>query len=203
MKQSTVINRLIEQGKVSDPSQPKGRLLAAAAKLFREKGYNQTTVRELAAELGILSGSLFHHFDSKSEILFNVMKEVVLSMEVALEMALEECSTTEDKIRALIINELAFIHGKTGNASAVLVHEWRSLSKEQQQYLLKERAAYFDLWQKVFEQAEKEGLISIEPVYLRQLLNGAIIWTGNWYKPGGSLSMSALADKIMTLVLGK
>lgn len=201
MKVSSVINKLIEEGKVSDPSQPKGRLLAAAAKLFREKGYAETTVRELAAEVGIQSGSIFHHFDSKGEILFNVMKEVVLSMEVALEMALEEANSTEEKIRALIMNELAFIHGKTGNATAVLVHEWRSLNKEQQQDLLKERAAYFDIWQKVFEQAEQEGMINIEPVYLRQLINGAIIWTGNWYKPGGKLSMSNLVDRILLLAL--
>lgn len=201
MKVSTVITTLIAQGKISDPDQPRGRLLAAAAKLFREKGYAETTVRELAAEVGILSGSIFHHFSSKDEILFCVMKEVVLSMELALELALQEAQTTEAKVRALIAIELAFIHGKTSNATAVLVSDWRSLSAEQQKYLLQERKAYFDLWQQVLGQAQQEGLTRIEPIYLRQLLNGAMVWTAYWYKPGGELSMSQLVDKVLALAI--
>ncbi len=201
MKVGTVIRTLITEGKISDPDQPKGRLLAAAAKLFREKGYAETTVRELAAEVGILSGSIFHHFSSKGEILFAVMKEVVVSMETALALALEEADTTEQKIRTLIVIELAFIHGKTRNATAVLISEWRSLTEEQQQYLLKERKAYFDLWHEVLAQAQQEGLTHIEPIYLRQLLNGAIVWTAYWYKPGGALSMSALVERVLGLAI--
>jgi TetR/AcrR family transcriptional regulator, cholesterol catabolism regulator len=201
MKVGTVIRTLIDEGKISDPDQPRGRLLAAAAKLFREKGYAETTVRELAAEVGILSGSIFHHFNNKGEILFAVMKEVVVSMEVALEMALSEAETTEQKIRTLIAVELGFIHGKTSNATAVLVSEWRSLTKEQQTYLLKERKAYFDLWHEVLEQAQQQGLTRIEAIYLRQLLNGAIVWTAYWYKPGGELSMSRLVEKVLALAV--
>jgi len=201
MKVSTVITTLISQGKISDPDQPRGRLLAAAAKLFREKGYAQCTVRELAAEVGILSGSIFHHFPSKADILFAVMKEVVLSMEVALEMALSEAQNTEQKIRTLIAVELGFIHGKTSNATAVLVSEWRSLTPEQQQELLRERKAYFDLWHHVLAEAQQQGLTHIEPIYLRQLLNGAIVWTAYWYKPGGALSMSKLVDRVLSLAI--
>ena len=57
---------------------PRGRVLRAAAHLFRVQGYSGTTVREIAALVGIQSGSLFHHFRSKEEILFVVMKEVII-----------------------------------------------------------------------------------------------------------------------------
>ena len=54
---------------------PKGRLLLGAAYLFHKQGYAKTTVRELANFIGIQSGSLFHHFTSKDDILANVMKQ--------------------------------------------------------------------------------------------------------------------------------
>ena len=82
-----LLRKMIAAGQISDPASPKGRLLAAAAKLFREKGYSRTTVRDLAAEVGILSGSIFHHFANKDEILFGVMREVVSAMNASLPLS--------------------------------------------------------------------------------------------------------------------
>ena len=47
----------------------------------------------------------------------------------------------------------------------------------------------------------QQGLTHIEAIYLRQLLNGAIVWTTYWYKPGGELSMSKLVDKVLALAI--
>src|SRR3546814_13106123 len=56
---------------------PRGRLLSEAAKLFRDKGYERTTVRDIAAAVVIQSGSIFHHFPSKEAFLFAVIEEVI------------------------------------------------------------------------------------------------------------------------------
>lgn len=196
-----IMHTLVADGRISDPGSAKGRLLAAAAKLFREKGYAGTTVRDLAAEVGILSGSIFHHFSNKEEILFVVMLEVVIAMEEALKDALAEAETTRDKIRALITTELDFIHGEAGNATAVLIYEWRVLSREQQQKILKGRENYFKYWHETLQQAKADGLTVIEPEYLRQLLHGALAWTTYWYKPDGKLSVEQLSDRALTLVV--
>ena len=201
MTNGPLLRRMIADGLISDPASPRGRLLSAAARLFREKGYSRTTVRDLAADVGILSGSIFHHFKNKDEILFGVMNEVVISMEEALKAALDEAHTTRDKVRALILNELAFIHGKTGNASSVLVYEWRALSKERQTQVMTGREVYFRLWRQTIKQAQKEGMTVVESEYLFQLLHGAIVWTVHWYQPGGELSMEQLANRIMTLAI--
>ncbi|MFN4100613.1 MAG: TetR/AcrR family transcriptional regulator, partial [Pararhodobacter sp.] len=60
-----------------DPDKSRDRLLAAAAQLFRQQGYAATTVREIGAATGLLSGSLFHHVRSKEDILFAVMERVI------------------------------------------------------------------------------------------------------------------------------
>ena len=65
---------------------PRGRLLSAAAHLFRDKGFDRTTVRDIAAAVGIQSGSIFHHFKSKEDILYQyLMPALTLSQLISLD----------------------------------------------------------------------------------------------------------------------
>src|SRR5690554_7919155 len=81
VNQDNILQSLIADNLVSASDSARGRLLREAARLFREKGYERTTVRDLAAAVGIQSGSLFHHFRTKEEILKAVMVETIRSEE--------------------------------------------------------------------------------------------------------------------------
>jgi len=185
-----------------DADTARGRLLAAAARLFREKGYAGTTVRDIAAELGILSGSLFHHFRSKEDILFAVMEAVIAAMCRDLELALAQAQTPQSRVRALIAVELAYLHGPASDATSVLFHDWRALSPERQAPLLQGRNAYFALWNTTLGDARTAGLTRIEPEILRQFLHGALAWTSYWYRTDGGLSLDTLTDRALALALG-
>lgn len=197
----SLLKRLIAEGRISDPASPRGRVLAAAARLFRQQGYHRTTVRALAAEIGILSGSIFHHFDNKDAILFAVMEEVVVAMDEALKAAIAEASTTRERVRALIHVELQFIHGKTGDACSVLIHEWGALTDSAQARVLEGRERYFQSWRAILTQAQQEGLCGVEPEYLMQLIHGAMAWTAHWYRPEGDLSLDGLTERVLCLAL--
>ena len=108
-----------------------------AAYLFHKQGYDKTTVRELAQFIGIQSGSLFHHFKSKDDILAHVMEQTIIYNLARLNDAATQSTDPEQQLRALIKAELISITGDTGAAMAVLVYEWFALSKEKQDYLLK------------------------------------------------------------------
>lgn len=183
------------------PSQAKRRILDAAARLFRTRGFARSTVRELAEEVGILSGSLFHHFKSKDEILFAVMEEVIIDMDACLADRLAMARNSEERIRTLIRNQLEFTHGLRADATAVLVHEWNALSSEGQTVLLERRRRYFDRWHEVFAEARTQGLIGVDPTVLQQLLHGAVVWTGYWYDPNGEMDLAGLEDAALSLVL--
>ncbi len=198
-----ILRKMIAEGRITDPATSRGRLLAAGARLFCLKGYDSTTVRDIAAEVGILSGSIFHHFKSKEEILFGVMLEASISMTEALKFTLARTTGTRDKFRALIWNELSFIHGKTGSAVAVLVYEWRSLSEKSQKAVLAERAKYDDLWMEILIQAREEGLITIEPEIIHHLIHGAIVWSTKWFHLDGELTLEDLVDRIVILAMDK
>ncbi|MEQ3636715.1 TetR/AcrR family transcriptional regulator [Alcanivorax sp.] len=182
---------------------PRGRLLSAAAHLFRDKGFDRTTVRDIAASVGIQSGSIFHHFKTKEDILYAVMEEVIHFNTERLRLAVAAHSTGQDQLRALIRTELQSNVGDTAEAMTVMVTEWRCLSVEKQAKALKLRDIYEQLWLGVLTGLHEKGVFSADPFIVRRLLTGMTGWAPNWFDPEGSLSLDDLADIILARVLGE
>jgi AcrR family transcriptional regulator len=187
--------------KATDPTSAKGRLLVIAAKLFNQKGYERTTVRDLANAAGIQSGSLFHHFKTKEEILKSVMVDTIIFNTERMKKEMAKAKTCVDALKALIRCELESINGETGEAMSVLVYEWRSLSTENQTLILKLRDEYESLWLDTITQAKESGLVTGDVFVLRRLLTGALSWTKTWYKPKGDMSLDELAEQALALAI--
>lgn len=201
MSHPGILQALIAENVVSDPASARGRLLKEAARLFREKGYERTTVRDLAAAVGIQSGSLFHHFRTKEEILKAVMVETICLNTALMQAAVDAEHSDRDRLRALVRAELESINGQTGEAMAVLVFEWRSLSMDSQAEVLKLRDIYEKLWLDVLESLKQSGALEADPFVVRRMLTGALSWTVTWYKPGrGGLTLDGLTDETMAMM---
>ncbi|MGE8499488.1 MAG: TetR/AcrR family transcriptional regulator [Pseudomonas sp.] len=196
-----VMRDLVARGQITDPECARGKLLQTAAHLFRSKGYERTTVRDLASAVGIQSGSIFHHFKSKDEILRAVMEETILYNTALMRAALGQATSLRERVLALIRCELQSIVGGTGEAMAVLVYEWRSLSEGSQQYILDLRDQYEQLWLGVLEEAKAEGYFKADPFILRRFLTGALSWTTTWFRPEGPMTLDELAEEALSLVL--
>ncbi|WP_148863503.1 TetR/AcrR family transcriptional regulator [Marinobacter fonticola] len=200
MTPQSILAELVADERISDPAGARGRLLREAARLFREKGYERTTVRDLATAVGIQSGSLFHHFRSKEAILKAVMVETVLLNTELMRHAVKQATTADERLRALVLCELEAINGQTGEAMAVLVFEWRSLSPESQRDILKLRDIYEQLWLDVLGELRQAGRLAADPFIARRLLTGALSWTVTWYRPDGPRSLDTLADEVMAML---
>ena len=192
---------LVEEGYVTNPESARGRLLVKAAHLFKKKGYERTTVRDLANEIGIQSGSIFHHFKTKEEILKAVMEEAIRYNTARMVRALEASDSTKEKLLELIKCELTSITGLTGEAMSVLVYEWRSLTEESQVHILSLRDIYEKLWLDVLSQAKVEGIVSGDIFTLRRFLTGALSWTTTWFDEAGGLSLDDLAEQALLLAV--
>ncbi|MDH1261478.1 TetR/AcrR family transcriptional regulator [Pseudomonas sp. GD03944] len=196
-----VMRDLVASGQITDPESARGKLLQTAAHLFRSKGYERTTVRDLASAVGIQSGSIFHHFKSKDEILRAVMEETIRYNTAVMQASLDEATTLRERVLALIRCELQSIVGGTGEAMAVLVYEWRSLSEGGQQFILDMRDQYEQLWLDVLEEARAAGYVKADPFILRRFLTGALSWTTTWFRPEGPMTLDELAEEALSLVL--
>ena len=200
MNQDSILRSLIAENLVSDPAGARGRLLREAARLFRDKGYERTTVRDLAAAVGIQSGSLFHHFRTKEEILKAVMVETIRLNTALMQAAVDAAGTRHDKLRALVRAELESINGQTGEAMAVLVFEWRSLSETSQAEVLELRGIYEALWLDVLGALSADKVLLADPFVVRRMLTGALSWTVTWYRPDGGLSLDDLTTQVMAMM---
>ncbi len=201
MTQSHILQALISENLVSDPDSARGRLLREAARLFRDRGYERTTVRDLAAAVGIQSGSLFHHFRTKEEILKAVMVETIRLNTALMQAAVDAAGTDREKLRALVRAELESINGQTGEAMAVLVYEWRSLSESSRTEVLALRDIYEALWMDVLESLRAQGALTAEPFIVRRMLTGALSWTVTWFRPDrGDLTLDRLTDQVMAMM---
>ena len=196
-----VMRDLVDNGQLTDPESARGKLLQMAAHLFRNKGYERTTVRDLASAVGIQSGSIFHHFKSKDEILRAVMEETIRYNTALMRASLAEASSVRERVLALIRCELQSIMGGSGEAMAVLVFEWRSLSEEGQVQVLALRDIYEQIWLQVLAEAKDAGYIRGDVFITRRFLTGALSWTTTWFRPEGSMSLDQLADEALILVL--
>ncbi|MNY25765.1 HTH-type transcriptional repressor KstR2 [compost metagenome] len=106
-----------------------------------------------------------------------------------------------ERLLALIRCELQSIMGGTGEAMAVLVFEWRSLSPQGQAQVLALRNIYEQMWLDVLDEAKAAGLIRGNISLTRRFLTGALSWTTTWFKPQGSLSLDQIAEQAMLLLL--
>ncbi|MCP4170310.1 MAG: TetR/AcrR family transcriptional regulator, partial [Fuerstiella sp.] len=189
------------QGQITDPDSPRVRLLDQAAQLFRQKGYERTTVRDIAGAVGIQSGSIFHHFSSKEDILRSVMSEALIYFTEILRDAISKAHGPRDKLLACIRSELQFTIGPDTTAiMSVLISEWRSLSAEVQQDILQYRDVYEQFWLDALQDAGKAGLLAGDVFVTRRLIAGAIHWTPYWFQLDGELSLEDLATETLQMI---
>ncbi len=182
---------------------PRGRVLRAAAFLFHKQGYTRTTVRELAQVIGIQSGSLFHHFKSKDDILCAVMEEALIYNLKQMHDAIAKEPNAEARLKGLIQAELKSLHGNTSKAMAVLVYEWNAISIEQQKPLLEIRNEYEALWLGVLEDLKKQGKLKHDAFIWRRLISGSTFGTALWFKSNGSLTLEGLTEITFAMAMSQ
>lgn len=169
-------------------------ILKAAAKLFRQHGYERTSVRQIADALGMTSGSLFYHFATKEELLVTVMEEGVRDILSAVQNGLAGESRLPERMLAMVRCHLTALLGPKLDAMTVMLYEWRSLSEPARARVLTSRDAYEELWMAPIDEAAALGLVDADTGLVRHTVLGALNWTGQWYRPDRRVGVELLAQ---------
>jgi len=158
-----------------------GLVLNEAAALFSRKGYEGTSLRDIAAASGMLAGSIYCHFSSKEDIFLSVQREGIRQLSLAVEAAIEGVDQPWQRLRAACAAHARILLDESDFA-AVLLHVTpsRNLSMWDQLVVLR------DEYESLFRQ-----LVDDLPVptgtnrkYLRLAILGALNWAHHWYRPG-------------------
>jgi AcrR family transcriptional regulator len=171
------------------------RVLLAAGRLFREKGFAATTVREIAAAAEMLPGSLHYRYASKDDILVALMKRGVERAIAAVELAIADERDAIERLRLGLRAHLELLCN--GDDSLyVLLFDWRSLSADVRDDVERERQHLERFWDRLLVDAHATGkarpLLDLELV--RQFGFGAINWVATWYRPGSGRTPAQIAD---------
>lgn len=171
-------------------------ILAAAARRFAEFGFEATTVRQIADDVNILSGSLYHHFATKEEMLDSIVRQAALDQrERAVRIAAMDIDA-ERKFVTLIAEELAALADRI-EAYAIIFNERKFFRRSPDfAYLMKARKEAFEAWRGVLEQGVREGLfhagmdsfLTISTI-MRMLNSGA-----DWYRHEDGSPIDSMAE---------
>jgi len=177
-------------------------IVSAAAKVFRTKGYHAATVRDIAEEVGILKGSLYHHFASKEELLYLVVKEPIAQMYRAIaEIAAADLAATEKLRRAISAHLEAF--DRHYPHLFVYLREREAVKRRFREMIGFSPKEYYRCWQQILQEGVENGEfrsdfdIQITSYGLLGMLN----WSCEWYDPQGRLSIQEVAEEFTALAL--
>jgi AcrR family transcriptional regulator len=168
-------------------------LLRVCARLFREQGFDGTTIRDISAAAGMHSGSPFYHFRTKQEMLVAVMEQGLDEGLKRIEAVMALPLPPEEKFRRLVRAHLGTILEDGNDFIPVLLYEWRSLTPMNRRRIIALKDRYDQIWQRMVDELARSGRIGGDPQLARLLVLGAVNWAGQWYRAGGRLSIDDVA----------
>jgi TetR/AcrR family transcriptional regulator, cholesterol catabolism regulator len=158
------------------------QLLDVAARLFRERGYHVTSMRDIAHEVGMLSGSIYYHFPSKEELLLAVYEEGLRHIAEQVDAAVARQSTPWERLEAGCAAHLEALL-ELSDYTQVMIRVLPPEGGKVAERLLELRDRYEARFRKLIGALELPD--SADRRYLRLLLMGGLNWSHVWYHPGG------------------
>ncbi|GJF09602.1 HTH-type transcriptional repressor KstR2 [Mycolicibacterium cyprinidarum] len=179
-------------------------LLALAATMFAQRGLRATTVRDIADSAGILSGSLYHHFSSKEEMVDEVLRGFLDWLFDRYQQIVATEPNPLERLKGLFMASFEAI--ETRHAEVVIYQD------EAKRLALQERFAYVDernkeqrkMWVEVLTQGIAEGYfrsdVDVDLVY--RFIRDTTWVSVRWYQPGGPLTAEQVGQQYLAIVLG-
>ena len=187
----------------SEGSERRAALVALAAELFAERGYRATTVREIAESAGVLSGSLYHHFDSKESIIDELLSSYLDELLAQYRAIVSEGGTSIEVLGRLV--QAAFSSFDRHRAAITVFQNERQylLNFPRFSYLAKTELAFSRLWGKVIREGIAGGELraDLDAKIVQRFMRDAIWVSVRWYRPSGRLTSGQLGEQYLSMLL--
>ncbi len=186
-------------GRRQEPGQehrqePRQEILRTAARLFQQRGYDATSMNDVAAALKLSKGGLYHHFQSKDEILFHIMSHAMEITEERVINVVRRVDGAEERLRTLIRLHIQVVLSPEDREITVMLHENHPLPPALRRKINGRKKDYLVFVENLIAdvQRKRNSPSSVTPRAAAFALVGMINWIYQWYKPDGSLTGDAL-----------
>jgi AcrR family transcriptional regulator len=177
-----------------ESSARRDQILATAARIFAERGVMRTSIRDIAMACGILSGSLYHHFASKDEIVDSIVSASWQDLITSIEAVLARETDPADVVRELIRVNLG-VAMRNRDAVRIIQQDWHYLA-ESFAHVVAYRATIDGIWVDSIRKAVDSGAFhaGLDPVIVYHSILGSLNWIHTWYRADGKLSPDEIAE---------
>jgi len=196
--------RTVARGGSDQPSERREQLLQIAARLIANRGYSATTVRDIADEAGILSGSLYHHFSSKETILEEILRSFMDSLLARFEQLEASGGAPKDILDQLIDHAFATID-QYPDAVQLYQNESSFLAGQPGfEFVASESARIEEIWLRTIRRGQQEGMFreDLEATIVYRFIRDSVWSTVKWYHPGGRFTAVSVRDHYLDLLHG-
>lgn len=178
-------------------AEPRQEILRAAARLFQQQGYDATSMNDVAAALKLSKGGLYHHFQSKDEILFNLMNHAMDITEENVLKPVMAIPDPEQRLRSLIRRHIAVVLSEREREITVLLHENHPLPPTLRKRINARKKDYIHFLENLVAEVQRargsQGTVT--PRAAAFALLGMLNWIYQWYRPEGTLQEQTLAQQ--------
>lgn len=177
-------------------------ILDCAATLFFRKGYHNTSIEDIAREVGMLKGSLYYYIDSKEDVLYDILQGVMEQAQSAMQKAIVGVSDPAEQLRRGLDQQIEVIIRNQVRVGLFL-HEFNALSSRKQQRIQEARRKYQELFVGILKRGQSSGVfVQGDPNLLTNAVMGMCNWIYRWYRPETSPTLDTVKHTFIGLVMG-
>jgi TetR/AcrR family transcriptional regulator, cholesterol catabolism regulator len=179
----------------------RAEICRTAARIIRERGYDATSVNDIARALGMTKAGLYHYFCGKDALLFEIMSFGMDQIDAEVVAPIRGVSDPEERLRQLLIRH-ARIATRAHGAVAHLTDELRALPPPARRKIKQRMRAYFDLVRDTLAELKAAGrLRDVDLTVAAFTLLGMILWPPRWFRQGRRLTSDQVAVQVAQIAL--
>ena len=159
-----------------------------AAEIMCQKGYEGTSMNDIAEAAGMTKAGIYHYIRGKEELLFEIMTYAMDNLDQRIIAPAQEVTDPEKRLRAIVESHTRSLLEGVG-AITIVLEEMPALSAAHRRVIKTRKRAYFDFIRQTLQELESEGkLRDVNPTTATFSLLGMILWISRWYRRDGKLS---------------
>jgi len=180
----------------------RNRVYEVAAEVFHRKGYDNTSMSDVATAAGLTKAGLYHHVSSKESLLYTVLDSGLDFTEAYVLKPLEGISDPLERLKTMIDLHLRLVLEERNLEVTGLLHECKQLSAQDQERINRRKKHYVNVsTQIIAEVMNKYNVTDLNPKLAAYALLGMLNWTYQWYKASGSNSREDIARNFQQIFL--
>jgi AcrR family transcriptional regulator len=185
------------------PGTRREQLLAIAAELFAQRGFKNTTVRDIADAAGILSGSLYHHFDSKESMVDEILSSFQAELFKTYDGIVGSDLDARAKVEAVVRASFEAIDQHHAEVAIFQNDSTYLMEFERFGYLREHNVRFRELWLDLLREGVASGALrtDVDAELVFRFIRDTVWVAVRWYRPGGELSADQVADQYLSILL--